>query len=619
MASELVIPPSIEEVIAKFDKSETAFDEHAVRQEVVAARGDLVNPTDAESLGAWSEVLAFALSSNSQNSSPWKTYFCPMASCTLGDGSPFYSPDITGTPAEVIQHWIGRAQNSKHPVLKARYADLAWDMSRAIANVNPNRDMARIAIDGYLASLTSSLQPDIHKEFEAAIRALDLAQMLRDTERIDAARKALLQLHRKTVEKAQGLWWNAYDRLIDDKNAGITPLEKDELVADLEALAVRFSDVSDSKLFDPHAAQSAAERLISHYNKLSRRDEVARLNQVVGRSFEHAASLADSMLASAFLQTSVTAYRAARLPNESKRARVAMEEKISASQAQMQAFTFENTITKDDMEQFLATIVVKDIGSTFVRIASEFVPGRDKLEAEVAKLTESFPLMAMITQTFMAEKHLAATVGSVKDDPFGRVIQQASRSMSLNDIWLMNALDRAIEVHDLTPHHFVSWAARTGLFSDLALLMEGVVAWFQHDFVKTIHVLIPQIETGLRAIVEKLGKPTTKAHPKIPGTSVAIGMGDILYTKEVTDALGPDITLHLLTLYADPRGFNLRNDMAHGLMSAEQMNGNVAAKQIHTLLVLGIWDSLSKARRDKQGSTSEVANAPTTEGSPSCP
>ena len=78
-------------------------------------------------------------------------------------------------------------------------------------------------------------------------------------------------------------------------------------------------------------------------------------------------------------------------------------------------------------------------------------------------------------------------------------------------------------------------------------------------------------------------------------------MGDILYSPEVADALGSDITLHCLTLYADPRGFNLRNDMAHGLMSAEQMSSNVAARLIHTLFVLGVWEQLAEARKAQPG------------------
>lgn len=594
-----VVPASIEEVIAKFDAAEHVFDEDAVKQSLVAARQSLVDPQEAENLGAWAEVLAFGLVGTRHHASPWNTYFGPLASGKQADGSSFYSPDISGTDSEVVAHWAQRARNLSHPVLKARYADLAWDMSRAIAKDNPDPEMARIAIDAYLGSLEGNQRSDVHDEFEAALRALDLAAMIRDSARTDRARAALLELHSNVVAAGKGLWWIAFDRLIDDKRAGLTDGEREQLLADLEAIAARRSNTSDPTIFDPHATESAATRLIAYYNKVKRWNDTARLHELMARSFEHAASLADPMLAAAFLQTAVTAYREGRLPDESRRVRVAMEEKIAASHAQMTAYTFEIPITREDMERFLDSVVANDAGSTFVRIASEFVHRRAQLEAQVEKQMKDSPLSAMISQVVMAQRHVAAKVGSVDDDPFGRVIQHAAQSISLDDIWLLNALDRAIEVHGLTPHHFVSWVARTGLYKDFELLSEGITAWFRQDFVKAVHVLIPQVEVGLRAIVEQLGKPTTKAHPKIKGTSVAINMGDILYSVEVADALGADITLHLLTLYADPRGFNLRNDIAHGLITPNEMDAGTAARVIHSLLVLSIWDQLAAARKER--------------------
>jgi lysyl-tRNA synthetase class 1 len=210
---------------------------------------------------------------------------------------------------------------------------------------------------------------------------------------------------------------------------------------------------------------------------------------------------------------------------------------------------------------------------------------------------EQAPLAARIGQTVMAKNHIAAKVGSVEDDPFGRLVRQASQAASLSDVWLVNVLNRAIEMHGVTPGHFASWAARTGLFDDLTLLNEGVSAWFVQDYIKAVHVLVPQVEHGLRGIVSKLGLPVTKPHSTIGGVSVAINMGDILYSKEITEPLGPDLTLYFLTLYADPRGFNLRNNIAHGLMEAERIGYGVATRVIHTLLVLGLWKEIAKARR----------------------
>lgn len=592
-----IIPPSIEDVIAKLDQAGVPLDDHTVRQALVATREALVNPSEAEKLGAWAEVLAFALANGKHGDSPWGTYFRPIASGTLKDGSTFYSPDIAGTDAEVIDHWSHRAKTVKHPVLKARYADLAWDMSRAIAKANPDPEMARIAIDAYLASISEKLSPDMHDGFDAALRALDLALIIRDGARSNAARAALLTLHREAMARDQGLWWIAFDRLIDDKNAGLTDAERDQLIADLEGIVARRADKSAPSTFDPHATESAAQRLIRYYRKQGKNDDAKRLSAVIGRTFEHFASLGDAMLASGVLQTAVNAYRDAGMREESQRARVAMEEKIAQSRDEMKPIVIERTISKEDMDKFLSSVVVGNLATTFARIASEFLQSRKEVEEQVARLMEEAPLMATINQSIMAENHVAAKVGSVADDPFGRLIQQSAQNMSLSDLWLIQALDRAIEVHGITPRHIATWAARTKLFDDLTLIIEGVVAWYDQDFVKAVHVLVPQIEVALRSIMSKLGKPITKPHPTIPGVGVAIGMGDILYSKEIRAALGDDLILHFLTLYADPRGFNIRNDLAHGLLRADRIHFPLASRVIHTLLVLGIWSELAEARK----------------------
>jgi hypothetical protein len=39
---------------------------------------------------------------------------------------------------------------SKNPLMKARYADLAWDLEKAIANIQPNYQCALMAVDGHV-------------------------------------------------------------------------------------------------------------------------------------------------------------------------------------------------------------------------------------------------------------------------------------------------------------------------------------------------------------------------------------------------------------------------------------------------------------------------------------
>ena len=143
-----------------------------------------------------------------------------------------------------------------------------------------------------------------------------------------------MDLHREAVT-SRSQWWRTFDALIDNKRAGVTEAERDELVKSLEDLLTEFADGSDPSKFNPHDAESIAKRLVPFYRSSGKGDDVKRLHAVVGRTFEHFAGLADPMLASTVLQTAVNAYRDAGLRDDSKRSHILMEEKIGAAADEM--------------------------------------------------------------------------------------------------------------------------------------------------------------------------------------------------------------------------------------------------------------------------------------------
>lgn len=597
----LTVPSPLEAIVQLYDKKQEPFDEFKIGGELTAARNALIKPSENENVGAWAEVLAFGLATG-RHENPWNSYFGPMGSGIDGQGKTFYFPDIAGTVPETVDHWAARARSLKHPFLKSRYADLAWEMSGLIGKRKRDPEDARIAVDAYLDAIPR--MAEVHEHVLFAIRALDLAVLIGDTERTNRTRVTFMELHRGLMKNGAGMWWFAVDRLLEDKKAGVTDEERAELVADLESIATKGSTTGDPAKFNPHDTKDAAERLIPYYRRLKKFDDIKRLHQAVGAAFEHFASNADPMLAAALLQTATDAYSRAGLKDERDRTRISMQQKIGAAGENLQSFEHKIEITKDDMERFLDLVIVDDLVTSLVRLTREFLLKRAGLDQQVEKTLKEAPIMAHITQMVMADNRVTAKIGSVEDDAFGRVFLEAKLAFQFLAPWLAQAILRLREKHDVAPEHFVGWANRHGLFDDMSLLLEGVAAWERGDQVKAAHVLIPQIERALRKVADSIDVPITKAHPTIPGTSVAIGMGEILYNNKVAEALGPDTTFHFQALYADPRGINLRNEIAHGLLDAGQFDWHLGNLIIHSILILGLWKEFGPKR---SGETQEAA------------
>jgi hypothetical protein len=198
-------------------------------------------------------------------------------------------------------------------------------------------------------------------------------------------------VHRSLMQSKGGLWWFTVDRLLEDKKAGVTDVERAELVSNLESIVTTGSNTGDPAQFNPHEAQDAAERLIRHYGRLGEFGDIKRLHKAVGASFEHFASNADPMLAAALLQTATDAYRHAGLLQERDRTRILMQQKIGAAGENLHSFEHKVEIAHDDMEKFLDLVIVDDLGTSFVHIAREFLLKRTELEQQVERTLREAP------------------------------------------------------------------------------------------------------------------------------------------------------------------------------------------------------------------------------------
>jgi len=102
----VIIPAKIEAVIQRFDETTVPFTVLEVQQALGMARRDLGQPSEVEDFGAWSEILAYALTDGTSYAgpSPWGTFFCPMGSTEDKEGKTHFFPDISAANTEVVDH-----------------------------------------------------------------------------------------------------------------------------------------------------------------------------------------------------------------------------------------------------------------------------------------------------------------------------------------------------------------------------------------------------------------------------------------------------------------------------------------------------------------------------------
>lgn len=93
----------------------------------------------------------------------------------------------------------------------------------------------------------------------------------------------------------------------------------------------------------------------------------------------------------------------------------------------------------------------------------------------------------------------------------------------------------------------------------------GFYLGFHGDFITACHLLVPQLENGLRTFVE------TRLHRNLvrqgdDGTQMVGLLGRVLDVPELIAILGEDLIFDLRAILIEQDHANLRNDMAHGLI-----------------------------------------------------
>jgi hypothetical protein len=103
------------------------------------------------------------------------------------------------------------------------------------------------------------------------------------------------------------------------------------------------------------------------------------------------------------------------------------------------------------------------------------------------------------------------------------------------------------------------------------LFARGLLAGFEGDFVVAAHLLIPQVENCLRHILSARGHRVSGLDQK--GIQEEMDLNEVLptYAQELEATFGEDTVFDLRGLLVERFGTNLRNRLAHGLLTYEDV------------------------------------------------
>lgn len=531
------------------------------------------------------EKLAFSFAENySGDKSNWGTYFGPrLTFLEEKEGKVIKYPDITEITPEIIHYWGQRAEESRHPILKARYSDLVWDFSKKITGKNPHYSFVHIYIDSVIEITDKDLYNHKIHVTQKLKRALFLALTINDKDRIEKLIDAIINYEKKIAEDDKpGLWGFSYELLVKDKKISLSKNKENEIITTLKQ---RFENLL--KRENIWAAQMVTELLVDYYKRKGETEKVKGILLSLGNMIEKKAEQASAPVGITWLEGLYHLYLQHGIKNEADKLLVKIIEIREKGASELKKIETSIEIPKKELDDFLNKLTEGEIETVLERIALYYIPRKNDIVKQLKNLSQSAPLSFLFARKIQDHRgRIIASVGPLEEDLDGNIIYQISQNMSFSAFFLRDTIKILINKFSLNTESIVSYLLASPIFEKIRkdFLVKGIKAYLADDFLVALHILIPQIEASIRNLAEKIETPILK--PSRSGGFHYKNLDDLLTDKNIISVLGEDMRLYLRVLLSDPRGWNLRNNVCHGISPIESFNQMAADRTFHALLCL---------------------------------
>jgi hypothetical protein len=479
---------------------------------------------------------------------------------------------------EELMFFEGILNDVNEPWLKARLADLLWLLRKS-----KNPEHAKVAIDSYISQPIDdeTWHRDVNDCWERAAR---LCIQIRDFDRLNAIKGSLFSAFCSEYPRSKfmTLWIaDLLDKLKIDNDF------KEDIASSL------IEKTNDLKKYgDFHSARSYFELASKKYKQCS--DEKGWLESLaaIAECFELEAdsrSGGSNMVANSFYENAIQAYRC--IPTKHREA-YGVDEKTRVIRGKI---TASGKASLDELGMVSTPGI--DI-SDMVKQSIEHVSGKRSTEEALMYFTGLFSgpkyknlsesakeiMQKSIFSSLFGSNHMssdgrviaktpAMNLSAGEDDPANQaalhrqIQQQFSIEIQLVvEGQIMPALRQLLMEHRLTKKLMVTACHYSPIVSQSREQLLGHALWlgFEHEFGAAIHLLSPQVEHIVRSQLKEYGAHTSNIDKD--GIENENGLSTLMELPEALKLYGEDLAFEIKSVFTDALGFNLRNEVAHGLL-----------------------------------------------------
>lgn len=498
---------------------------------VAAFQYDLTEPTETERRNRWGP-------------------FAPMLE--LADGR-VYPPPLDDAPDEWLNSWAELVGQVEHPAALSRLHDLLWERRWG---ARPDLQ-ARDAVDALDKCAASPWIPLYRAE--CLIRALELSRAVGDEDRRNRIVARTVETAQASIagdERQPGVALRLIESLMRVPTSD-QPAEVDHL---LEAAASAYTP-------DPWILQS-----ITDLQALRVGADTEKVRSIYAQQVEHwreAANRATGLVRLTHLESALELARVHGLRDLAETLRRSIQT-MTPDEMDLKEFSATVEIPREQVERFHNAFLAGEDWREYLTLFGTYGPPSGDYSANIKmieQLQEEHPLQFLFSKVILGPGNVPIRHATTEEEH--RDVELSEHEARGIAVWALSAAEILDRIHQEKPNpepEQLTEFFTTGVVAPEVAERIGraLTLYWQGHPDEAGHILVPRLEAIIREMCRQAGLAVIR-EPRGREPGGVRALGDLL--NALKERLDESWRRYLANLLVDPVGTNLRNRVAHALLS----------------------------------------------------
>ena len=543
------------------------------------------------------ESLAFGFSENN-DSNEWGTYYGPRFTFTKKDtGEEVYSPDIKQVTKEMMGHWEKRCSEAKNPLLKMRYTGLVLEFKKKLFNQEPDYKTVKLA---HVNALLEVVEKDYCKyeiiAFDFAERALYLAIGYRNKELQEKAVEIYYDAHLRHSKEDMhpGVWGRIFQSLIKHRPY-FSKYEKallDEQVARYERLyklAVEEGRKTDRYV---HVLSDQVDLLGDYYHSIGETEKIEPYLDSLLESIKTAIPVRGGMWGQGMIQQLQHRYRKYGFDKKANQLFIEMSDLGAMTLGELKTTEYSIPLDTERINAFLEEALDGNDRDVLLYYLIQYLPRIDEEKKKLKARAEQTPLLDLVsTFTIDSSGNTISRVGVGPNAERQKLYFSMYENMRFSIPIMHLHVTRMKEEGKMTTESMMKLFDNSPLITDdhKEIVRRGLEAYMKEDYLVCCHLLVPQLEAAIRRLFALNGANIMRPKANPAEGNEYLSLDSLLGSKDALLFMKEDLANYLRNVLTDQYGWNIRNQVSHGLLGTDNFNFGMADRVVHAFLMLSTF------------------------------